>query len=118
LANFAELVGFTSFYECLNPYHPNPGDRRAYVAIKGSPGTVLSSPATAAMGFVPMPEAMPRLSVESSNAAVRLITRTLPRPLTQGLRKAFRSIKPKPFRAALEPILKEARSARSEHSAK
>jgi predicted RNA methylase len=116
LANFAERVGFTSFYECLNPYHPNPGDRRAYVAIKGLVGTILSSPATASMGFTPMPEVLPRPSVESSNAAVRLITRTLPRPPTQGLRRAFRSIKPKPFRAALEPILKQARSVKSEAS--
>jgi hypothetical protein len=91
LANFAALVGFTSFYECLNPYHPNPGDRRAYVALKGSASNILSSPATAAMGFIPMPEVMPSPSVESNNAAVRLITRTLPRPLTECLRRAFSS---------------------------
>jgi len=113
LANFADRVGFTTFYECLNPYHPLPGDRRAYVAIKGSAGEILSSPATAAMGFVPIPEGRPRAAFESSSPVVRFATRALPRPVTQNLRRAFRRVRPKSFRAALQPILNEARSLKT-----
>lgn len=56
LANFVAKVGFSSFYECLGPEHLLPYDRRAYVAIKGTPARVLSSPPTASMGFTPKPE--------------------------------------------------------------
>jgi hypothetical protein len=56
LANCVARVGFSSFYECLNPEHAGSEDRRAYVAIKGQPGTILSSPMTASMGFTPKPE--------------------------------------------------------------
>jgi hypothetical protein len=56
LANYVARVGFSSFYECLNPEHVLPEDRRAYVAIKGPLANVLSSPPTASMGFTPKSE--------------------------------------------------------------
>jgi hypothetical protein len=56
LANYVARVGFSSFYECLNPQHAVPEDRRAYVAIKGQSANILSSPLTASMGFTPKSE--------------------------------------------------------------
>ena len=49
LANFAARVGFNSFYECINPHHELPADRRAYIALKGQSAKILSSPLTASM---------------------------------------------------------------------
>jgi hypothetical protein len=46
LANLMANVGFSSFYECLSPYHPVGEDRHTYVAIKGKRAEVRSSPAT------------------------------------------------------------------------
>lgn len=59
LANFVARAGFTSFYECLNPHHEVPEDRRAYVAVKGQHANIASSPSTAAMGLTPKPERAP-----------------------------------------------------------
>jgi hypothetical protein len=46
LSNLMAKVGFSSFYECLDPYVSVGDDRRTYVAIKGRRVEVRSSPAT------------------------------------------------------------------------
>jgi Methyltransferase domain len=59
LGNLMAHVGFSSFYECLNPHHPVGEDRRTYVAIKGRRAEVRSSPATHAYRPVDRPELNP-----------------------------------------------------------
>jgi len=60
LANIMARIGFSTFYECLNPYHTTlTKDRRVYIAIKGQAASIHSSPQTATMGFAPVPEQMP-----------------------------------------------------------
>ena len=71
LCNLLRHVGFTSVYECLNPYEyhnphwpgPPAGDehtvwqsRTTFVAIKGHKQTVLSSPVTDATPEIDRPE--------------------------------------------------------------
>lgn len=71
LFNLLKRVGFTSIYECLNPYEyhepewPKPSDgsrhvvwddRATFVAIKGQRQTVLSSPVSEASVEVDRPE--------------------------------------------------------------
>jgi hypothetical protein len=99
LANFVARVGFSSFYECLNPEHALPEDRRAYVAIKGQPGIVLSSPLTASMGFTLKPERSP-LSVVGPNIKHGPVFRTAKHFL------------PQPIKIVLKPILRRMRILR------
>src|SRR5262249_23927175 len=71
LCNLFRHVGFTSVYECLNPYEyhnpdwPRPPkearsvelrDRLTFVAIKGSPRRLISSPVTDASPELDRPE--------------------------------------------------------------
>jgi hypothetical protein len=55
-SNLVSSVGFSSLFECLNPAHAVPPDRRAYVAIRGRAGSIRTSPATESMGMDPTPE--------------------------------------------------------------
>jgi len=114
LANFVANVGFSSFYECLNPYQYDAEDRRAYVAIKGPKSTVPSSPKTEALGFVERPE-VPRPSVFEARrgAIVRLAKQVLPRRLTRGFKRAMRRLRPTVFRDEVNLIVSEARTVPS-----
>jgi hypothetical protein len=56
LSNLISSVGFSSFFECLNPAHAVPPDRCAYVAIRGRAGSIRTSAATESMGMDPTPE--------------------------------------------------------------
>jgi hypothetical protein len=62
LSNLMAKVGFSSFYECLDPYVSVGEDRRTFVAIKGLRVEVRSSPATN--------EAAPAQSPELNTIAV------------------------------------------------
>jgi hypothetical protein len=93
LANYVARVGFSSFYECLNPEHDVPADRRAYVAIKGQPGIILSSPLTASMGVTPKPERS-QLSVVGPNI------------IHGSMFRAARRFFPKRVKNMLKPILR------------
>jgi len=111
LVNLMGRVGFTSFLECLVPHHELFEGRRAYVAIKGTAGAVLTSPATAAMGMRLRPEVTLRHPSQARrNAAVRLAERVLPRQLLTGLKVAARRIKPPKFRDEIRPVVDAARS--------
>jgi 2-polyprenyl-3-methyl-5-hydroxy-6-metoxy-1,4-benzoquinol methylase len=96
LANYVARVGFSSFYECLNPEHAVPEDRRAYVAIKGKPGIILSSPLTASMGFTPKPERS-QLSVVGPNIKhgpmFRVAKRLLPQSIKNMLKPSLRMLR-------------------------
>jgi SAM-dependent methyltransferase len=46
LCNLMAKVGFSSFYECLDPYVSVGDDRRTYIAVKGHGVEVRSSPMT------------------------------------------------------------------------
>ena len=107
LANAIAAAGFSSFYECLNPYHAVPGDRRAYVALKCLSAEILSSPATAQMPAVTYSEKGLPPTSESKNPLVRLISRSLPGPFVNSLHGAFRRIHPKSFRGAVAATVQE-----------
>jgi hypothetical protein len=105
LSNLLRRVGFTSVYECLNPYeyrNPNwPGppigdshviweNRSTFVAVKGSKQTILSNPATNLAPEVDRPERPEYFGGWSNpwmhqNLAGRIV-KLLPRPARQMLR--------------------------------
>ena len=92
LANFIATIGFSSFHECLNPNHNLPEDRRAYVAIKGAAGDILSSPATAASNVMPKPEnVLPSVHQARRGPIFRLAKRALP----QSVKRAIKPTLPK-----------------------
>lgn len=110
LANLMGRAGFTSLLECLIPHHDQFDGRRAYVAIKGAVGSVLTSPATASLGMRSRPEVTPtHPSQTRRNAAVRLAKRVLPRRLLASLKSAARRIKPPKFRDEIKPVVNAAR---------
>lgn len=96
LANYVARVGFSSFYECLNPEHVLPEDRRAYVAIRGQRADVLSSPLTASMGFTPKPERN-QLSNNGPNVRhgwmFRVAKRWLPAPIKNAIKPVLRLVR-------------------------
>jgi hypothetical protein len=96
LANYVARVGFSSFYECLNPEHVLPEDRRAYVAIRGQRADVLSSPLTASMGFTPKPERN-HLSNNGPNVRhgwmFRVAKRWLPAPIKNAIKPVLRRVR-------------------------
>ncbi len=91
LANYVARVGFTSFYECLNPEHVLPEDRRAYVAIKGQLANILSSPPTATMGLTPKLE-WPQLHNVGPNIRNGPVFRFAKRFLPQSTKDAIKPI--------------------------
>lgn len=96
LANYLARVGFSSFYECLNPEHVLPEDRRAYVAIKGQRANVLSSPPTASMGFTPKPERnhLPNMGPNIRHGPMfRVAKRFLPAPVKNGIKPILRMVR-------------------------
>ena len=95
LANLVAKAGFSSFYECLNPHHDVPEDRRSYAAIKGPSATVLSSPRTAEMGFTPKPEISPS----------PLQSQFIHKPVFLFWKQAL----PQPVKDAIKPILRKLR---------
>jgi hypothetical protein len=105
LANWVARVGFSSFYECLNPEHAGSEDRRAYVAIKGQPGIVLSSPMTASMGFTPKPE-------QASDPVVGPNLRHGP------IFWAAKRLLPPPVKNRIKPILRAVRVLRADSTPK
>jgi hypothetical protein len=93
LCNLIAQIGFSSFYECLNPNHDLPGDRRAYVAIKGQRGSVLSSPPTETMGHEPKPErTIGSVYWQSRGPLFRLSKRLLPQPIKDVIKPILRTI--------------------------
>jgi hypothetical protein len=84
LSNLMAKVGFSSFYECLDPYVSVGEDRRTYVAIKGRRVEARSSPATDEA----VPEQFPERNtvavnpVQGRRGGVTGIVKThLPRPM-------------------------------------
>ena len=91
LTNYVTRVGFSSFFECLAPEHALPADRRAYVAIKGQPAQVLSSPPTASMGFTPKTERA-NLPVVGPNLKRGPLFRSAKRLLPQSIKNSIKII--------------------------
>lgn len=106
LSNSVARAGFSSFYECLNPYPLDADHRRAYVAIKGPKSSVLSSPKTEALGFVERPEVLvPSVFESRRGAIVRLAKRLLP-----GFIRAMRRPRSTVFRDEASVIQNAART--------
>jgi hypothetical protein len=109
LCNLLRHVGFTSVYECLNPYeYSNPNwplpaegdghvvmkDRITLVAIKGQDQTLLSSPVTEASSEIDRPEkpdyweGMPLVLVADAKRSLRSkLGKLLPKAIKRVLRK-------------------------------
>jgi len=95
LANAIARAGFSSFYECLNPYCDLTEDRRTYVAIKGQTANILSSPMTASTAPMPMPERIPpsKYQYQSKDGpVVQLAKRLLPRTVKNLVRPTLRKM--------------------------
>jgi 2-polyprenyl-3-methyl-5-hydroxy-6-metoxy-1,4-benzoquinol methylase len=114
LCNILRHVGFTSVYECLNPYEYHYdswplaaegepvewGDRITLVAIKGKRQTVLSSPVTEGASEIDRPEQPKYLSSRIGPGIVeqpqlggrwpRIFRTTLSRLLPESLKRVFR----------------------------
>jgi hypothetical protein len=112
LCNLLRHVGFTSVYECLNPYeYHNPNwplapegdrqvvhkDRATFVAIKGQEQQVMSSPITQAMPEIDRPE-HPEYSTPTISPGrpkhrdpgwPRKLVASLPEPAARVLRKIY-----------------------------
>lgn len=116
LCNLLRHVGFTSVYECLNPYeYHNPNwplaakddrhvvhkDRTTFVAIKGRDQRVMSSPITQATPEIDRPEG-PEYStpatgpgraklglVQTKPGLARTLLALLPEPIQTVLRKIY-----------------------------
>jgi SAM-dependent methyltransferase len=111
LVNLMTRAGFSSFLECLAPHQELFEGRRAYVAIKGAVGVVLTSPATASMGVRWRPESAPKHPArEGRNPAARLARRVLPRRLLAGLNAAAWRIRHPRFRDEIRPLIQTVRS--------
>jgi hypothetical protein len=95
LANYIARVGFTSFFECLNPDHSLPEDRRAYVAIKGQAAKVMSSPLTASMPISPRPERQSPAGGPNvkHSSMFKLGKRLLPQSLKNAVKPALRLVR-------------------------
>jgi predicted RNA methylase len=108
LCNLLRHVGFTSVYECLNPYeYHNPNwplpaqddrhvvhkDRTTFVAIKGRHQPVMSSPITEASPEIDRPE-IPEYSTRERLPLpvewARKLLAPLPEPTKAVLRKMYR----------------------------
>lgn len=110
LANFVAKLGFTSFYECLNPEHVLPEDRRAYVALKGTPAGVRSSPPTASMGFAPKSERPREYGIGPNlrhGPVFRAAKRLLPQPLKHLIKSSLRTVRVLPPDPTPEFLKKE-----------
>jgi hypothetical protein len=92
LANLMARVGFSSFYECLNPHHALPEDRRAYVAIKGQSTNILSCPKTAAMSLTPKAERAPPSLFQSNQQSNRgpMFRLASPQPIKHAIKSALK----------------------------
>jgi predicted RNA methylase len=97
LSNLVAHVGFTSFYECYVPTMPNNlTDRKTYVAIKGKPVKLLSSPVTEQTPHVDIPENEPK---KVHPAQIK------PSPIFQFVKKTF----PQPVKDMIKPVLRSLR---------
>jgi hypothetical protein len=90
LANLVSRVGFSSFYECLKPEHDLPGDRRAYVAIRGQAAEVLSSPPTRSMPHEDKPEIPRPPTYRKRGPVFRTAKRVLPQPVKDLIKPVLR----------------------------
>jgi len=94
LMNMLSAEGFTSVIDVLEPYMPrNPRDRKTYIAVKGTPATVLSSEATEhapreqhAEGLNPLVDASQTLPGPIFVAAKRLLPQSIKDVIKPGLR--------------------------------
>jgi len=93
LANLIARTGFSSFYECLNPHHDVPVDRRAYVAVKGRPAAILSSPKTAELGLAGKPEGAPKAVQSRHGLIFRLGKQALPQPVKDVIKPILRKMR-------------------------
>ena len=91
LANLVSRAGFSSFYECLQPEHELPCDRRAYVAIRGQAAEVLSSPPTRDMPHAAAPEQPRPPMYRKRGPLFRLAKRVLPQPAKDLIKPALRA---------------------------
>jgi hypothetical protein len=92
-SNLIASVGFSSLFECLNPAHAVPADRRAYAAIRGRVGSIRTSPATESMGLDPTPERNLLLPAEAQikhGQFFRLAKRLLPQPVKDFVKPILR----------------------------
>ena len=91
LANLVSRAGFSSFYECLEPGHDLPCDRRAYVAIRGRAAEVLSSPPTRDMPHAAKPEEPRPPMYRKRGPIFRMAKRVLPQPAKDLIKPALRA---------------------------
>jgi hypothetical protein len=92
LANLVAHVGFSSFYECLKPEHDVPCDRRAYVAMRGQPAAILSSPPTRDMPHENKPEQARAPMYRRRGPIFRMAKRVLPQPAKNLIKPALRAV--------------------------
>jgi hypothetical protein len=107
-SNLLRHVGFTSVYECLNPHvyynlqaedgrHFVERDRITFIAIKGQPQRVMSSPISQASPEIDRPEKLEYLGPDSGPGYVnpnkpglaRTLFRLLPEPTKAVVRKIY-----------------------------
>ncbi|WP_063748489.1 class I SAM-dependent methyltransferase [Fischerella sp. PCC 9605] len=98
LCNLIASVGFTSFYECHIPVMPNNyySDRKTYVAIKGQPVRVLSSPITDQSPQAEIPEHEPKKvhSAQIKRSPIfRFVKRTFPQPVKNIIKPVLRAVR-------------------------
>jgi SAM-dependent methyltransferase len=110
ICNLLRHVGFTSVYECLNPYeHHNPNwplppkddrrvvlkDRTTFVAVKGSRRRLMSSPITDASPEIDRPESPQYYATPLSapgrapSGIARKLLQSLPEPTQAVLRSIY-----------------------------
>jgi predicted RNA methylase len=96
LCNLMAHVGFTSFYESHVPTWPNEGylDRRTYVAIKGKPVKLLSSPVTEQTPHREIPEGpINASSVQKQRGLLfKWVKKTFPQPIKDMIKPVLRLI--------------------------
>jgi ubiquinone/menaquinone biosynthesis C-methylase UbiE len=92
LANLVADVGFSSFYEVLNPHHYAQEDRRGYVAIKGTRSAILSSPVTDGMKDLAKPENAPPTVMQAERGPLfNLAKRALPQSVKDAIKPVLRA---------------------------
>ena len=97
LSNLVAHVGFTSFYECYVPTMPNNlTDRKTYVAIKGKPVKLLSSPVTEQAPHVDIPENEPQRvhPVQIKRSPIfQFVKKTFPQPVKDTIKPVLRALR-------------------------
>lgn len=97
LCNLMRDVGFSSFLRVETPTMPETAsDRATYVAVKGRPVEVRSSPPTEALSDAPRPEhdsAPPNPAQRERSRVFRFLKHTLPQPVKDVLKTGLRAVR-------------------------